>query len=67
MREQWRLFSSRLGSLVYGALTVADAWVLGWATDEVIVPSFEQGGWRPEWRSRHRPLRRRSLGTGAGR
>jgi len=44
MREQWRLFSiAVIGSLVYGALTVADAWVLGWATDEVIVPSFEQG------------------------
>jgi ABC-type multidrug transport system fused ATPase/permease subunit len=44
MREQWRLFTiAVVGSLVYGALTVADAWVLGWATDEVIVPSFEQG------------------------
>jgi ATP-binding cassette subfamily B protein len=44
MREQWRLFSiAVLGSLVYGGLTVADAWVLGWATDAVIVPSFERG------------------------
>ena len=44
MREQWRLFSvAVVGSLVYGALTVADAWVLGWATDNVIVPSFERG------------------------
>ncbi len=44
IRLQWRMFSvAVLGSLVYGALTVADAWVLGWATDEVIVASFEQG------------------------
>ena len=41
-RTQWRLFAvSVLGSVVYGALTVADAWVIGWATDEVITPSFE--------------------------
>ena len=32
---------SVLGSLVYGAMTVADAWVLGWATDDVIRPSFD--------------------------
>jgi len=44
IRLQWRMFSiAVLGSLVYGALTVADAWVLGWATDHVIVPSFERG------------------------
>lgn len=41
-RAQWRLFAvAVVGSLVYGALTVADAWVLGWATDEVITPAFE--------------------------
>ncbi|CAN5844175.1 ABC transporter ATP-binding protein [soil metagenome] len=40
-RAQRRLFSvAVVGSLVYGALTVADAWVLGWATDEVITPAF---------------------------
>jgi ABC-type multidrug transport system fused ATPase/permease subunit len=67
MREQWRLFSiAVIGSLVYGALTVADAWVLGWATDEVIVPSFEQGGWIPNGARDHRPLRRGRVGTGAG-
>ena len=27
---------STLGSLLFGALTVADAWVLGWATDHVV-------------------------------
>ena len=30
-------------SLIFGVTTVADAWVLGWATDQVIVPSFEDG------------------------
>ncbi len=44
MREQRRLFSLALvGSLVFGALTVADAWVLGWATDHVVGPSFDAG------------------------
>ncbi|HYJ67122.1 MAG TPA: ABC transporter ATP-binding protein [Nocardioidaceae bacterium] len=44
MREQRRLFSLALiGSLVFGALTVADAWILGWATDNVIAPSFDEG------------------------
>jgi len=44
MREQRGLFSiAVLGSLVYGGLTVADAWVLGWATDNVITPSFADG------------------------
>ena len=44
MREQRAMFSlALLGSIVYGALTVADAWVLGWATDNVVRPSFEDG------------------------
>jgi ATP-binding cassette subfamily B protein len=44
IREQRFLFSlSVIGSILYGAMTVADAWVLGWATDHVIRPSFEQG------------------------
>ncbi|MGJ9412043.1 ABC transporter ATP-binding protein [Aeromicrobium sp. CF4.19] len=42
--EQRGLFAlSVLGSIVFGAMTVADAWVLGWATDNVIRPSFEAG------------------------
>ncbi len=42
--EQKKLFTlSVVGSIVYGAMTVADAWVLGWATDNVIRPSFERG------------------------
>lgn len=32
-----------LFSLLFGVMTVADAWVLGWATDAVIRPSFERG------------------------
>lgn len=44
MRRQKRLFTvAVVGSIVYGAMTVADAWVLGWATDNVIRPSFERG------------------------
>ena len=42
--EQRSLFTiSVVGSLVYGAMTVADAKVLGWATDHVIRPSFARG------------------------
>lgn len=44
MREQRGLFAvAVIGSLVYGGLTVADAWVLGWATDHVVAPSFRSG------------------------
>ena len=42
--QQRFLFSlSVVGSVLFGAMTVADAWVLGWATDHVIRPSFESG------------------------
>ena len=34
-REPWVFTLSTLGSVLFGALTVADAWVLGWATDHV--------------------------------
>ena len=34
---------STIGSLLFGALTVADAWVLGWATDNVVLPAFREG------------------------
>jgi ABC-type multidrug transport system fused ATPase/permease subunit len=34
---------STIGSLLFGALTVADAWVLGWATDHVVLPAFDNG------------------------
>ncbi len=42
-REPWIFTLSTLGSLVFGAMTVADAWVLGWATDHVVLPSFRTG------------------------
>ncbi len=42
-REPWVFTLSTLGSVLFGALTVADAWVLGWATDHVILPAFDTG------------------------
>jgi ABC-type multidrug transport system fused ATPase/permease subunit len=42
-REPWIFALSTLGSLLFGALTVADAWVLGWSTDHVVLPAFEHG------------------------
>ena len=41
--QRWLFTISVVGSVVFGATTVADAWVLGWATDNVIRPSFERG------------------------
>ena len=42
-RQPWIFTVSTLGSLLFGALTVADAWVLGWATDHVVLPAFDEG------------------------
>ena len=42
-REPWIFALSTIGSVLFGALTVADAWVLGWATDHVVLPAFEDG------------------------
>ena len=42
-REPWIFTVSTIGSLLFGALTVADAWVLGWSTDHVVLPAFENG------------------------
>ncbi|MGI8522466.1 MAG: ABC transporter ATP-binding protein [Nocardioides sp.] len=42
-REPWIFAVSTIGSLLFGALTVADAWVLGWATDHVVLPAFRDG------------------------
>jgi ATP-binding cassette subfamily B protein len=42
-REPWIFALSTLGSVLFGALTVADAWVLGWATDHVVLPAFDEG------------------------
>ncbi|HYO40179.1 MAG TPA: ABC transporter ATP-binding protein [Nocardioidaceae bacterium] len=46
-REPWIFTLSTVGSLLFGALTVADAWVLGWATDNVVLPAFADGDPRP--------------------
>ena len=46
-REPWVFAVSTLGSVLFGALTVADAWVLGWATDHVVLPAFRDGEIRP--------------------
>lgn len=32
-----------LGAVLFGVLTVADAWVLGWSTEHVLIPAFETG------------------------
>jgi ABC-type multidrug transport system fused ATPase/permease subunit len=42
-RERWIFALSTIGSLLFGALTVADAWVLGWSTDHVVLPAFDNG------------------------
>lgn len=42
-REPWVFAVSTLGSVLFGALTVADAWVLGWATDHALLPAFRDG------------------------
>lgn len=34
---------STIGSVLFAVLTVADAWVLGWSTDNVVLPAFENG------------------------
>ena len=44
IKREPRVFAiSTVGSLLFGALTVADAWVLGWATDTVVLPAFRDG------------------------
>src|SRR6478672_10101659 len=46
-REPWIFTLSTVGSVLFGALTVADAWVLGWSTDHVVLPAFQDGEIRP--------------------
>ncbi len=49
IRREPTIFAlSTVGSLLFGAMTVADAWVLGWATDHVVIPAFETGEVGPE-------------------
>ncbi len=42
-REPGIFILSTLGSVLFAVLTVADAWVLGWATDHVVIPAFRDG------------------------
>ena len=42
-RQRFLFWVSVFGSVLVGFMTVADARVLGWATDHVIRPSFERG------------------------
>jgi ABC-type multidrug transport system fused ATPase/permease subunit len=46
-REPLIFTLSTIGSVLFGALTVADAWVLGWSTDHVVLPAFHDGRIRP--------------------
>ena len=44
IKREPRVFAiSTVGSVLFGALTVADAWVLGWSTDNVVLPAFDNG------------------------
>ncbi|WP_426244234.1 ABC transporter ATP-binding protein [Nocardioides sp. LHG3406-4] len=42
-REPAIFILSTLGSVLFAVLTVADAWVLGWSTDHVVIPAFRDG------------------------
>ncbi len=42
-REPGIFVLSTIGSVLFAVLTVADAWVLGWSTDHVLIPAFENG------------------------
>ena len=41
--EPWIFAFSVIASALYGAMTVADGWALGWATDHVIRPALQRG------------------------
>ena len=44
VRREPRVFVlSTVGAVLFGALTVADAWVLGWSADQVILPAYDSG------------------------
>ena len=42
-REPWVFTVATVGAVLFGVLTIADAWVLGWSTDHVLIPAFETG------------------------
>jgi ATP-binding cassette subfamily B protein len=44
IKREPRIFTvATLGAVLFGVLTVADAWVLGWSTQHVLIPAFENG------------------------
>ncbi len=44
IRAEKAIFSAAvLSSALYGVMTVAAAWALGWATDHVVLPAFRDG------------------------
>ncbi|MCW2905089.1 MAG: transporter related protein [Streptosporangiaceae bacterium] len=44
IRAEPRVFTlSVTASALYAAMTVATAWVLGWATDQIVLPAFREG------------------------
>ena len=44
IRREPKIFTvATLGAALFGVLTVADAWVLGWSTEHVLIPAFENG------------------------
>ncbi|MFS1302412.1 ABC transporter ATP-binding protein [Streptosporangium longisporum] len=44
VRAERSIFTAAvLSSALYGVMTVAAAWALGWATDHVVLPAFRQG------------------------
>lgn len=42
-REPWVFSIGTAGAVLFGVLTVADAWVLGWSTENVLMPAFRTG------------------------
>lgn len=42
-REPTVFTVATLGAVLFGVLTVADAWVLGWSTEHVLIPAFDDG------------------------
>lgn len=44
IRAEKAIFSAAvLSSALYGVMTVASAWALGWATENVVLPAFRNG------------------------
>nr|WP_184943846.1 ABC transporter ATP-binding protein [Planomonospora venezuelensis] len=44
IRAEKAVFSAAvLSSALYGVMTVASAWALGWATENVVLPAFDRG------------------------